>query len=924
MAENEIQVLLTADFSKLAEGMQGGQEAVTQGSAEMQAALDASATGMTEAQAAIAESAEQAAARIREMVQSSLSLAESNGVAAQSERSLRESMGLRTEATAEQVAASQALVDAQTRQMVAAEGFIGAETAVADAEKAVTVATEEQTVALAVNGQVAREVGVLSGEALRGNWTRLEGSSITLANRMNLLQYAFTGTGLAVMGVVAAGAYVLRDLVEGEERAGRFESALMSTGYAAGMTADQLSETSDRIAILTGDAKGADEVMLKLAGSGRLSGQALVDAGTAAANIMRLTGESAEEAARQVEALGGDPVEAAVRLNEKFHFLTVELYHQIVALQEAGRAYEATELAAKSMAENTTDRVEKMREKMGYFELMFEHMKLGAVELDKDLRRTLDPTLTQQSDKATQDWWHTHERLNEAIKKNASPELIRELQGLEEVQRKNAQALRARVKAEEDSTDAKKKAAQAAQQIIDQEEEQRKFNAHLKETSLLQEKIAEAKARVEAIHKADPNSDTIKGITFDASGAVTGGEQWAATVAKLTKEYSNLAQEARRAAADAKKGAAEEIAQLETKRAETQAGTRERLDADQQVVVRSAQLYKTDSVEFQRALQEKTRDEQQYNANVLALRTQALEDARREAEGEIETQREQYQLQYQMGEINAKQLEQVEQQLVTRKLAIDLQYIQAKRALDAAAGDVAQAQKDDAALVAAKQKASQQLLRIDQQYHRNSEREWKNYAHRIEGSMATAFNAVIFQGQTLQNALLSVAETIAETFIQKGVQWLGQWIEDHVIAQTVATQTQGTAARINIASDAAAAAAGAFAATAAIPYVGPILAPAAATTAYAETMSFQAAVPSAAGGWDRVPADTLAQIHKDEMVLPADLAHAVRNMAGKGGAGGVHHHYHINALDARSFKDALRRNPGALAAAAAHAQRTGH
>jgi hypothetical protein len=85
----------------------------------------------------------------------------------------------------------------------------------------------------------------------------------------------------------------------------------------------------------------------------------------------------------------------------------------------------------------------------------------------------------------------------------------------------------------------------------------------------------------------------------------------------------------------------------------------------------------------------------------------------------------------------------------------------------------------------------------------------------------------------------------------------------------------------------------------------------------------------------------ITQLHQDEMVLPAHLANVVRRVAasgdrdaeavdratssGGGGGGTVHqHHYHIQAIDSKSFEDALRRNPKAVAAGVQSAVRNGH
>jgi hypothetical protein len=107
-----------------------------------------------------------------------------------------------------------------------------------------------------------------------------------------------------------------------------------------------------------------------------------------------------------------------------------------------------------------------------------------------------------------------------------------------------------------------------------------------------------------------------------------------------------------------------------------------------------------------------------------------------------------------------------------------------------------------------------------------------------------------------------------------------------------------------IASLAAVASAAAFASTAAIPIVGPALAPGVAAVSLAAVLAM---VPLAAaeGGWERVPATTLAMLHKDEQVLPASYAEGLRKVvagggAGSGGGGDIHNHFN-GCFDAKTF-----------------------
>jgi hypothetical protein len=102
------------------------------------------------------------------------------------------------------------------------------------------------------------------------------------------------------------------------------------------------------------------------------------------------------------------------------------------------------------------------------------------------------------------------------------------------------------------------------------------------------------------------------------------------------------------------------------------------------------------------------------------------------------------------------------------------------------------------------------------------------------------------------------------------------------ISATGAATAQGVEGAIagkSIIADAAKAAAGAYQAIVGIPIVGPILAPAAAASAFAAVAAFQGLL-SAEGGFD-VPfgVNPITQLHAREMVLPAHLADRVRALS---------------------------------------------
>jgi hypothetical protein len=130
---------------------------------------------------------------------------------------------------------------------------------------------------------------------------------------------------------------------------------------------------------------------------------------------------------------------------------------------------------------------------------------------------------------------------------------------------------------------------------------------------------------------------------------------------------------------------------------------------------------------------------------------------------------------------------------------------------------------------------------------------------------------------TLQNLYKGMVGILSDAL----AQIIQKWLVQHLSALLMGGAASKTAAAGEISGNAAVAGSGAYAATAAIPVVGPGLAPAAAATAYSAAMSFIStlAIPSGAGGiWD--VDGGLTMLHEREMVLPAWAAQPLRSMLG--------------------------------------------
>jgi len=196
--------------------------------------------------------------------------------------------------------------------------------------------------------------------------------------------------------------------------------------------------------------------------------------------------------------------------------------------------------------------------------------------------------------------------------------------------------------------------------------------------------------------------------------------------------------------------------------------------------------------------------------------------------------------------------------------------------------------------------------------------------------------------------------TSQSTFLGRLGEMVAGWfgLETGKTTETVAgnatrTTAEGTAAAASIAAAkleaageipayAAIGAAAAMASVAAIPFIGWAMAPGVGAEQFADSMGYLT-VASASGGWDQVPFDgAMAELHKDEMVLPSSIATPLRSLtaafpafglpegmalpansnsqqpassaASAGGAGGgtTINNFNISATDAASFNNKLQ------------------
>ncbi|HDS1811587.1 TPA: phage tail tape measure protein [Pseudomonas putida] len=184
---------------------------------------------------------------------------------------------------------------------------------------------------------------------------------------------------------------------KGSEEAVGFQKALITTGNAAGTTAEWLSVMAAQVSATVGTTGAAAEVLTQLAGSGKVAAGSFVEITEAALEWRDATGRAVEETVAEFVKIGRDPVAAAKELNEQYNFLTASTYSQIVALKEQGDTIGAAKLLTDTYADTIKDRSGQITENLGLIEKAWKGIKAAAAgALDATYSVGREVTLAQQ------------------------------------------------------------------------------------------------------------------------------------------------------------------------------------------------------------------------------------------------------------------------------------------------------------------------------------------------------------------------------------------------------------------------------------------------------------------------------------------------------------------------------------------------
>lgn len=183
----------------------------------------------------------------------------------------------------------------------------------------------------------------------------------------------------------------------GRKEAEEFNKAIILSGNFAGTTSGALAVMADSLDNLSGVTQGsAAEALNAFVASGQIGAAQLERFTAVALTLQKETGAAVKDTVAQFVALGKDPVDASVKLNSTLHYLTLEIYNQIKALDDQGRASEAAALAQKAYADALDSRTKSLEGNLGLLERAWRGVKYAAAEAWDEMLKVGRETTTEQ------------------------------------------------------------------------------------------------------------------------------------------------------------------------------------------------------------------------------------------------------------------------------------------------------------------------------------------------------------------------------------------------------------------------------------------------------------------------------------------------------------------------------------------------
>lgn len=165
--------------------------------------------------------------------------------------------------------------------------------------------------------------------------------------------------GLAALGL----AYY-----QGTKEQDAFNQALIMTGNRVGTTTAELTQMTKLLSQRGYSQSGAADALAQLAQTGRVAQDQLEQFAAVALDLERRAGIPVQNTVKELAELGKAPVEASIKLNEQYGYLTAATLAQIKAFKDQGREEDAAAAAQQTYSSAMGQRASEMEQHLGRME----------------------------------------------------------------------------------------------------------------------------------------------------------------------------------------------------------------------------------------------------------------------------------------------------------------------------------------------------------------------------------------------------------------------------------------------------------------------------------------------------------------------------------------------------------------------------
>jgi phage-related minor tail protein len=203
-----------------------------------------------------------------------------------------------------------------------------------------------------------RELMVLGHEIVAGNFSKIPGSLMVLAERVGSFSTLaseaagfIVGIGGAAASAVAPMALFAAATYQGRHEVEEMNRAIALTSNYAAQTRESMNSLAEQVGAAGQMTVGtAKQMVTALVASGQIGGEALTSIAMLAGNYAKATGTSIDEITPKLVQLFSDPKQGADELNKTMHLLTAVEVDYIKQLDNSGQHQQAQLQLAQELA----------------------------------------------------------------------------------------------------------------------------------------------------------------------------------------------------------------------------------------------------------------------------------------------------------------------------------------------------------------------------------------------------------------------------------------------------------------------------------------------------------------------------------------------------------------------------------------------